>query len=75
MINSLTSSFEVFLCLFILCQNIKEDLDPSLNPVLNKSVKKMGGSWYLKLGDREVEYNDNFRFYMTTKLGKPHYSP
>lgn len=25
-----------------LCQNLKEELDPSLNPVLNKAVKKMG---------------------------------
>jgi dynein heavy chain len=58
-----------------LLQNVKEDLDPSLNPVLNKSVKKMGGTLYLKLGDREVEYNKNFRFYMTTKLSNPNYSP
>jgi dynein heavy chain len=58
-----------------LCQNIKEDLDPSLNPVLTKSVKKLGGSLYLKLGDREVEYNNSFRFYMTTKLSNPNYSP
>ncbi len=58
-----------------LCQNIKEDLDPSLNPVLTKSVKKLGGVLYLKLGDREVEYNNEFRFYMTTKLSNPNYSP
>lgn len=58
-----------------LCQNIKEDLDPSLNPVLTKSVKKIGGAFYIKLGDREVEYNHNFRFYMTTKLSNPNYSP
>jgi dynein heavy chain len=29
----------------------------------------------IKLGDREVEYNPNFRFYMATKLSNPHYSP
>ncbi len=58
-----------------LLQNVKEELDASLNPVLNKSVKKMGGAFYIKLGDREVEYNKNFRFYMTTKLSNPNYSP
>ena len=58
-----------------LCQNVKEELDTSLTPVLTKSIKKMGGSWYLKLGDREVEYNRGFRFYMTTKLSNPSYSP
>ena len=25
-----------------LCQNIKEELDPSLNPILSKSMKKIG---------------------------------
>ncbi len=58
-----------------LCQNVKEELDPSLTPVLSKAVKKMGGSWYMKLGDRDVEYNKDFRFYMTTKLSNPNYSP
>lgn len=58
-----------------LCQNIKEDLDPSLNPILTKSVKKIGGAYFIKLGDRDVEYNNNFRFYMATKLSNPHYSP
>ena len=29
----------------------------------------------LKLGDKEVEYSPNFRFYITTKLSNPHYTP
>lgn len=29
----------------------------------------------LKLGDKEVEYNPEFRFYITTKLSNPHYAP
>ena len=58
-----------------LCQNVKEDLDPSLDPVLTRAVKRIGGVDILKLGDREVEYNKNFRFYMTTKLPNPHYAP
>jgi dynein heavy chain len=51
-----------------LCQNVKEDLDPSLDPVLTRAVKRIGGVDILKLGDREVEYNKDFRFYMTTKF-------
>ena len=27
-----------------LCQNIKEELDASLNPILTKSMKKIGNS-------------------------------
>ncbi|KAM4714769.1 dynein axonemal heavy chain 2 [Anableps anableps] len=65
----------------VLLQNVQEDLDPSLNPVLNKSLTRIGlhthagGNLLLKLGDKEVEYNPEFRFYITTKLSNPHYSP
>uniref|UniRef100_A0A3P9JFG5 Dynein heavy chain ATP-binding dynein motor region domain-containing protein n=1 Tax=Oryzias latipes TaxID=8090 RepID=A0A3P9JFG5_ORYLA len=59
----------------VLLQNVQEELDPSLNPVLNKSLTCIGGSFLLKLGDKEVEYNPDFRFYITTKLSNPHYTP
>lgn len=42
------------------------DLDP---PVA------IGGRLLIRIGDKEVEYNTNFRFYITTKLSNPHYSP
>lgn len=30
---------------------------------------------YLRIGDNPVEYSEHFRFYVTTKLSRPHYSP
>lgn len=33
------------------------------------------GQWYIKLTDRYVPYNHNFRFFITTKLNNPHYPP
>ncbi|XP_032178402.1 dynein heavy chain 2, axonemal isoform X8 [Mustela erminea] len=59
----------------VLLQNVQEYLDPTLNPVLNKSVTRIGGRLLMRIGDKEVEYNPNFRFYITTKLSNPHYSP
>nr|XP_008509230.1 PREDICTED: dynein heavy chain 2, axonemal-like isoform X3 [Equus przewalskii] len=59
----------------VLLQNVQEYLDPTLNPVLNKSVARIGGRLLMRIGDKEVEYNTNFRFYITTKLSNPHYSP
>nr|XP_020476144.1 LOW QUALITY PROTEIN: dynein heavy chain 2, axonemal [Monopterus albus] len=59
----------------VLLQNVHEELDPSLNPVLNKSLTRIGSRLLMKLGDREVEYNPEFRFYITTKLSNPHYTP
>lgn len=29
----------------------------------------------MKFGDKNIDYNSDFRFYVTTKLSKPHYSP
>ncbi|XP_064181287.1 dynein axonemal heavy chain 2 [Anguilla rostrata] len=59
----------------VLLQNVQEELDPSLAPILNKSLKRVGGRLLMKLGDKEVEYSPEFRFYITTKLSNPHYTP
>ncbi|DBA02677.1 TPA: hypothetical protein N0F65_010502 [Lagenidium giganteum] len=59
----------------ILLENVEEDLDPSLEPVLLKQVFKRGGQLLLHLGDSDVPYSENFRFYITTKLANPHYMP
>ncbi|XP_053319883.1 dynein axonemal heavy chain 2 [Spea bombifrons] len=59
----------------VLLQNVQEDLDPSLSPILNKSVTKVGGKLQIRLGDKDVVYNPEFRFYITTKLSNPHYTP
>lgn len=29
----------------------------------------------IKVGDKEVDYNQDFRLYITTKLANPHYTP
>ena len=29
----------------------------------------------IKLGDSNIEYNDDFRMYMTTKIANPNYPP
>ncbi|GMI06146.1 hypothetical protein TrVE_jg2421 [Triparma verrucosa] len=59
----------------VLMENVQEDLDPSLEPLLLKQLFKKGGVMCIKLGDTEVEYSDQFRFYLTTKLPNPHYLP
>jgi len=59
----------------VLLENIGEELDPSLEPLLLKQVFKQGGVNMIRMGDQSVEYSDSFRFYMTTKLRNPHYLP
>ena len=58
-----------------LFENVDEELDPMLDPVLEKNVVKDGASMVIKLGDKMVEWDENFRLFFTTKLANPHYSP
>lgn len=59
----------------VLLQEVEEELDPSLEPIMSRAVVKVGNRSILKLGDKEVDYNPEFRFYLTTKLANPHYTP
>lgn len=58
-----------------LLENIDEKLDPALEPVLSKNFYKSQGQWVMKLGDNMINYNLDFKMYITTKLMNPHYLP
>eukprot|EP01060_Flectonema_neradi_P032219 TRINITY_DN5085_c1_g2_i2.p1 TRINITY_DN5085_c1_g2~~TRINITY_DN5085_c1_g2_i2.p1 ORF type:complete len:4162 (+),score=927.24 TRINITY_DN5085_c1_g2_i2:1218-12488(+) len=59
----------------VLLESIGEELDASLDPILLKQTVKRSGRLFIRLGDQDVEYEPNFRFYMTTKMPNPHYMP
>ncbi|KAG8124794.1 hypothetical protein E2320_020258, partial [Naja naja] len=59
----------------VLLENVAEELDPILEPLLLKQTFKQGGSICIRLGDSTIEYAPDFRFYITTKLRNPHYLP
>lgn len=59
----------------VLVENMGESIDAVLNPVITRSTFKKGRNLYVKLGDKEVEYNKNFRLFLHTKLSNPHYPP
>ncbi|XP_027444300.2 dynein heavy chain 7, axonemal isoform X2 [Zalophus californianus] len=59
----------------VLLENVGEELDPILEPLLLKQTFKQGGSTCIRLGDSTIEYAPDFRFYITTKLRNPHYFP
>lgn len=44
-----------------LLENINEELDPILEPVLLKQIFLSGGTNCIKLGDSIIEYDNNFR--------------
>ncbi|KAE8293583.1 Dynein heavy chain 7 [Larimichthys crocea] len=59
----------------LLLENVGEELDPSLEPLLLKQIFKQGGVDCIRLGESVIEYSCDFRFYITTKLRNPHYLP
>lgn len=59
----------------VLLENVGEELDPLLEPLLLKQTFKQGGVNYMRLGENVIEFSQDFRFYITTRLRNPHYLP
>ena len=45
----------------VLLENVGEELDPSLEPLLLKSLFREGGTLCIRLGDKPIEWNDTFK--------------
>ncbi|KAL6620932.1 hypothetical protein LY90DRAFT_662178 [Neocallimastix californiae] len=58
-----------------LIENVGEELDSVLESLLVKQLFKSSGVLCIKIGDDIVEYSNDFRLYITTKLRNPHYKP
>lgn len=58
-----------------LFENVDEELDPMIDPILEKNTYMDGQQRMIKLGDKAIEWDANFRLYLTSKLANPHYSP
>jgi dynein heavy chain len=61
----------------VLLEDLGEDVDGALDPILLKQTYKPagGGGLVLRLGDNETPYDDNFKLFMTTNIANPHYLP
>ncbi|CAK8676513.1 unnamed protein product [Clavelina lepadiformis] len=57
----------------VLIENIEENVDPVLGPLLGRETIKKGR--YIKIGDKECEFHPSFRLILHTKLANPHYQP
>ncbi|XP_055003053.1 dynein axonemal heavy chain 10 [Sorex araneus] len=58
-----------------LFHDVDEYIDPVIDNVLEKNIKVSQGRQFIILGDKEVDYDPNFRLYLNTKLANPKYSP
>ncbi|XP_049878805.1 dynein axonemal heavy chain 1-like [Pectinophora gossypiella] len=59
----------------ILLENVGQEVDPALDPVLKRQYFRQAGQLVLKLGESLIPYMPGFRLYITTKLPNPRYTP
>ncbi|XP_016158228.1 PREDICTED: dynein heavy chain 17, axonemal isoform X1 [Ficedula albicollis] len=55
----------------LLIEDIGETLEAVLDPLLGRTTKGR----YMRIGDKEVEYNQKFRLILHTRCFNPHYKP
>ncbi|KAJ8717767.1 hypothetical protein PYW07_005697 [Mythimna separata] len=59
----------------VLFQDVNEYIDPVVDNVLEKNIKVESGRSFVMLGSTEVDYDPNYRMYLTTKLSNPQFNP
>ena len=52
-----------------------ENIDPVLNPILNKEIRKTGGRILITLGDQDVDFSPSFVIFLTTRDPTAHFTP
>eukprot|EP00118_Oscarella_pearsei_P005341 m.24505 g.24505 ORF g.24505 m.24505 type:complete len:2538 (+) comp28630_c0_seq1:2-7615(+) len=58
-----------------LFKDVDEYIDPVIDNILEKNVKGPANRQYVVLGDKEVDYDSNFKLYLNSKLSNPRYTP
>jgi len=59
----------------VMIENLQESLDAVIGPIVGRQKIKKGRNFFVKVGDKEVEYHANFKLILHTKLANPHYPP
>ncbi|XP_022821404.1 dynein heavy chain 8, axonemal-like [Spodoptera litura] len=65
----------VSLGLPMLIEDVAEELDPVLDNILERNYIKIGSSYKVKFGDKEIDVMLSHKIYITTKLPNPAYTP
>eukprot|EP01039_Chlorochromonas_danica_P002781 gene2781-3035_t len=52
-----------------------ENLDPILNPVLNREVQRTGGRTVIRLGNEDIDFSPKFMIILLTRNPAAHFSP
>jgi hypothetical protein len=58
----------------LLVQDV-ENIDPVVNPVLNKEIYKKGGRVLIRLGDQDIDFSPTFVIFLVTRDPTAHFTP
>ena len=58
----------------LLIQDV-EHLDPILNPVLNREIRRTGGRVLIRLGNQDIDFSPSFIMFLTTRDPSVEFSP
>ncbi|KAI0961093.1 hypothetical protein AcV7_000287 [Taiwanofungus camphoratus] len=58
----------------LLIQDV-EHLDPILNPVLNKEIRRTGGRVLIRLGSQDIDFSPSFTMFLSTRDPSVEFSP
>ncbi|KAG5504460.1 hypothetical protein JKF63_04912 [Porcisia hertigi] len=59
----------------LLLQDVLEEIDPLLDPIMSRSFIMKGRRKLVKVGDNYIEFKEGFKLYITTRLPNPLYTP
>ena len=59
----------------LILEGIESEVDPILDPVLEKQIIKKSRSYKINIGGVMTDYHLNFKLFLTCKLGNPKFSP
>ncbi|KAG9396803.1 Dynein heavy chain and region D6 of dynein motor [Carpediemonas membranifera] len=59
----------------VIIENIAEKIDAVLDPVIGRQVTRKGRTYFIRIGDKQIEYDQRFELFIQTKMPNPHYTP
>lgn len=59
----------------VMIEGIQEEIDATLDPLLQRAIKKQGSRYVLEMGGDTIDYDPNFKLYLVTKMYNPHFRP
>ena len=59
----------------VLMENVSEDLDSNIDPLLAREIIKKAGSMSIKFGNDQIDFSKDFRLYLQSKRQNPHFRP